>query len=129
MCAVTLRSWIALLHLDLKSLMWGLSVNFLSKIIPRNLCSSTLGILVEFSLRTGPLCILWRLQKCIHFVLFLENLKPFLIVQLFILFRHCWSCHSIVLIYLDLQRIRNYLHIVNLQLPSLSISLCYLFLY
>ena len=100
MCAITLRSWIALLHFDLKYLMWGLNVNFLSKIIPRNLCSSTLGISIESNLR-----ILWRLQKCIHCVLFLENLKPFLMVQLFILFRHCWS--SIVLIYLDLQQIRK----------------------
>ena len=61
---------------------------FLSKIIPRNLCSSTIRISVESSLSTGSLCILWKLQKCMHCVLFLENLKPFL---MFILFRHCWS--------------------------------------
>ena len=45
---------------------------FLSKIIPRNSCSSTIGILDEFSLRTGSLCILWRLQKCIHCFIFGE---------------------------------------------------------
>ena len=57
-CAITLRSWIVLLHFDLKYLMWGLNVNILSKIISRNLCSSILGILVESSLSTGLLCIL-----------------------------------------------------------------------
>ena len=107
MCAIALRSWIALLHFDLKCLMWGLNVNFLSKIIPRNLCTSAIGISVYFSLRKGSLCILWRLQKCIHCVLFWENLKPFLIVQLFILFKHCWSWRSVVLICLDLQQIRK----------------------
>ena len=88
-------------------MMWGLNVNFLSKIISRNLCYSTIGILVESSLNTGILCILWRLQKCEHCVLLLENLKPFLIVQLFILFRDCWSWRSIVLICFDLQQIRK----------------------
>ena len=91
MCDITLRSWIVLLNFDPKYLMWGLNVNFLSKIIPRNLCSSTRGISVESSLSTGSLGILWRLQKCIHCVLFWKILKPFLMVQLFILFRHCWS--------------------------------------
>ena len=56
MCAIFLRSWIALLHFDLKYLMWGLNVNFLSKIISWNLCSSTIGILVESSLSRGSLC-------------------------------------------------------------------------
>ena len=79
-CAITLRSWIVLLHFDFKYLMRGLNVNFLSKIIPWNLCSSTMGISVETS--TG---LFWqRLQKCIHCVLLWENLKSFLMVQLFI---------------------------------------------
>ena len=66
-----LRSWIVLLHFDLKYLMLSLNVNILSKIIPRNFCSS-IGILVESSLSTGLLCILRRLQKCIHSFVFRE---------------------------------------------------------
>ena len=100
-CAVTLRNWIVLLHFDIKYLIWGLNVHFFIK-NNRNFCSWTMRILVESSLRREWLCILPRLQKCIHCVLLLENLKPFLMVQSSILFRHCWSRPSI-----DLQQIRK----------------------
>ena len=78
----------------------------MSKIILRNFCSSTIEISVESSLSTGLLYILQRLQKCAYCVLLLENFKPFLKVQLFILFRHCWSWCSIVLC-VNLQQIRK----------------------
>ena len=57
--------------------MWCINLNFLSNLTPMNLYSSTTGISVSPSLIRGSLCNFLSWVKCMHRVLLLEILKPF----------------------------------------------------
>ena len=63
--------------------MWGMAVNFLSNMAPRNLYWSIKGISVSSSLMEKLLCIFLKEQKCTHWVLDFENLKPLSFAHLF----------------------------------------------
>ena len=96
-----------LLHFSFKYWMCGMKENFLSKIMPRNLYWSTPGISDSSRFNVGLLCIFLSWQKCTHWVLVLEILKPFIIAHMFILLMPCCSWHSAVHIYCDAQVINK----------------------
>ena len=104
---MALNSCMAWLHFILSFFICGINDNLESKIMPRNLCSSVMGISVLFNVSLGWLCILWIWQKCTHFVLLFEIVNPFSVVHFWILFMHCCIFLSMVVLFLELQQMRK----------------------
>ena len=101
--AITWRSVNVLLHFSFKYWMCGMKESLLSKIMPRNLYWSMTGISDLSRFNVGLLCIFLNWQKCTHWLFVLEILKSFIIAHLFILLIPCYSWHSAVCIYLDVE--------------------------
>lgn len=76
---------------------------FLSKIIPRILMSLTMGIITLLSFISGLGAFFVLLEKTMHLDLIGENLKPFILLQSFMISTLRWTFSKMDLLFLPLQ--------------------------